>query len=46
MTLQLTTVGPAPLDSHAEQVIVRTRDGTRLATDVYLPPGWDLMRQS
>jgi uncharacterized protein len=33
----LETIGPEPLSPTAEQFMVRTRDGTRLATDVYLP---------
>jgi uncharacterized protein len=31
-------IGPAPLHPGAEQFMVPMRDGTRLATDVYLPP--------
>src|SRR5215472_5517426 len=34
--LQVMTIGPAPLDPAAEQVLVRMRDGVTLATDVYL----------
>jgi predicted acyl esterase len=30
-------VGPSPLSSRADQVMVPMRDGVRLATDVYLP---------
>jgi len=30
---------PAPLDPAAEQFMIPMRDGVRLATDVYLPPG-------
>jgi len=41
MTVQVETLQPAPLDPHAEQVMVRMRDGVRLATDVYLPEGPD-----
>jgi putative CocE/NonD family hydrolase len=36
MSLDVETIGPAPLDPNAEQVHVRMRDGVRLATDVYL----------
>ena len=36
MSLDVETIGPAPLDPNAEQVFVRTRDGIQLATDVYL----------
>lgn len=36
MSAQVQTIGPAPLDPHAEQVEIRMRDGVRLATDVYL----------
>ena len=36
MSLDVETIGPAPLDPGAEQVHVRTRDGIQLATDVYL----------
>jgi predicted acyl esterase len=36
MSLDVETIGPAPLDPSAEQVHVRTRDGIQLATDVYL----------
>jgi uncharacterized protein len=34
--IQVERIGPAPLDPHAEQVMVPMRDGVRLATDVYL----------
>lgn len=37
MTLRVDRVGPAPLDPGAEEVLVRMRDGTHLATDLYLP---------
>jgi predicted acyl esterase len=30
-------IEPAPVDARADQVMVRMRDGVRLATDVYLP---------
>jgi len=36
MSLDVETIGPAPLDPSAEQVHVRMRDGIQLATDVYL----------
>jgi uncharacterized protein len=36
MSLDVETIGPAPLDPNAEQVQVRMRDGIQLATDVYL----------
>lgn len=36
MSVQVETIGPAPVDPAAEQVHVRMRDGVRLATDVYL----------
>src|SRR5262249_53449721 len=36
MSLDVETLGPAPLDPDAEQMHVRMRDGVRLATDVYL----------
>ena len=39
MTIDLETVGPAPIDAAAEQVMVKMRDGIALATDVYLPDG-------
>ncbi len=38
MTLTIESIGPAPIDERAEQVMVPMRDGTRLATDLYLPP--------
>jgi AcrR family transcriptional regulator len=39
----MAAIGPKPLpqaapDPRAEEIMVRMRDGTRLATDVYLPP--------
>ncbi len=34
-----TSVEPAPIPPDATQVMVRMRDGVRLATDVYLPKG-------
>ncbi|WP_436701759.1 CocE/NonD family hydrolase [Nocardioides sp. BYT-33-1] len=37
MSLPFTRIEPAPLSDVAEQHLVRTRDGVRLATDVYLP---------
>ena len=37
--MELTTLGPAPVDPRAEEVMVPTRDGVRLATDLYLPSG-------
>ena len=36
MSFQVTSIGPAPVDSSADQVLVRMRDGVLLATDVYL----------
>jgi uncharacterized protein len=36
--MDLVTIGPEPADVPAEEVLVRARDGIRLATDVYLPP--------
>ena len=39
VTLEIETVGPAPLDPRAPQHMVPMRDGVRLATDVYLPEG-------
>ena len=39
MTVLLETLGPAPLDPRARQVMVPMRDGVHLATDVYLPDG-------
>jgi putative CocE/NonD family hydrolase len=39
MTAGIQIRRPAPLDAAADQVMVAMRDGTRLATDVYLPPG-------
>lgn len=38
MTVQFLRVGPSPLHETAEQHLVPMRDGTRLATDVHLPP--------
>jgi predicted acyl esterase len=38
MPYQMDYLEPAPLDPGAEQTMVPMRDGTRLATDVYLPP--------
>jgi predicted acyl esterase len=38
MTVEYTRIEPAPVDPGADQVMVKTRDGVRLATDVYLPP--------
>ena len=38
MPYQMDYLEPAPLDPGAEQAMVPMRDGTRLATDVYLPP--------
>jgi putative CocE/NonD family hydrolase len=37
MSLHVETLGPAPHPNGAEEVLVRMRDGVRLATDVYLP---------
>jgi uncharacterized protein len=34
-----TAVDPAPIPDSASQHMVKMRDGVRLATDVYLPPG-------
>ena len=39
MTAHVETLGPAPLDPRARQVMVPMRDGVHLATDVYLPDG-------
>ncbi len=39
MTLEIETVGAAPLDARASEHMVPMRDGVRLATDVYLPDG-------
>ena len=39
MADDLVTIGPAPVDALADQVMVPSRDGVRLATDVYLPAG-------
>ena len=39
VTLDVETVGPAPLDPRARQHMVPMRDGVHLATDVYLPEG-------
>jgi putative CocE/NonD family hydrolase len=38
MSLEIESTGPASLDPNAEQSMVPMRDGTRLATDFYLPP--------
>jgi predicted acyl esterase len=35
--MELTTIGPAPVDPRADEIMVPMRDGVRLATDVYLP---------
>ena len=39
MTLEIETVGAAPLDPRASEHMVPMRDGVRLATDVYLADG-------
>ena len=39
VTLEIETVGAAPLDPRASEHMVPMRDGVRLATDVYLPDG-------
>jgi hypothetical protein len=39
VTVDVETLGPAPLDPRARQELVPMRDGVRLATDVYLPDG-------
>ena len=39
VTLDVETVGPAPLDPRAQQHMLPMRDDVRLATDVYLPEG-------
>ena len=39
MAVDLVTIEPAPADALADQVMVPSRDGVRLATDVYLPAG-------
>ena len=39
MAVDLVTIEPAPVDALADQVMVPSRDGVRLATDVYLPAG-------
>ena len=39
MAADLVTIGEAPVNALADQVMVPCRDGVRLATDVYLPPG-------
>ena len=39
VTMDVETVGPAPLDPRAQQHMVPMRDGVQLATDVYLPDG-------
>jgi uncharacterized protein len=36
--MDLVTIGPEPADIPAEEIMVPTRDGIRLATDIYLPP--------
>ncbi|MEU0743512.1 CocE/NonD family hydrolase [Streptomyces sp. NPDC006134] len=41
MSVRVERTGAAPVPGHARQHLVRMRDGTRLATDVYLPPGHD-----
>ncbi len=41
MSFRLDVLDSAPVDPRAEQVMVRMRDGVRLATDVYLPTGAD-----
>jgi uncharacterized protein len=38
-TIGLETLEPAPVPDAAQQEFVPMRDGVRLATDVYLPPG-------
>ncbi|MFE5855777.1 CocE/NonD family hydrolase [Streptomyces sp. NPDC056500] len=37
MTVPFLRIGPSPLHEGAEQHLISMRDGTRLATDVYLP---------
>jgi uncharacterized protein len=37
VTTDFVRVGPAPIDERADEVMVKVRDGVRLATDVYLP---------
>ncbi|WIM94110.1 CocE/NonD family hydrolase [Actinoplanes oblitus] len=39
MTLSVRRTGPGPIAPTATQFMVRMRDGVRLATDVYPPPG-------
>ena len=39
MTVNVTTLGPEPVDPRARQYMVPMRDGVELATDVYLPEG-------
>jgi predicted acyl esterase len=39
VTLQVTTIGPAPIHPSAGQVMVRMRDGVTLATDGHLASG-------
>jgi predicted acyl esterase len=39
VTVDVETIGPAPLDPRAQQHMVPMRDGVQLATDVYLPDG-------
>jgi predicted acyl esterase len=39
MSVSVETLRPAALDPRAEQQMVPMRDGVRLATDTYLPPG-------
>ncbi|MDQ0585250.1 CocE/NonD family hydrolase [Streptomyces rishiriensis] len=41
MRVPFARTGAAPVPDHALQHLVRMRDGTRLATDVYLPEGAD-----
>ncbi|MEV8306623.1 CocE/NonD family hydrolase [Streptomyces flavidovirens] len=41
MPLRYERTGPAPVSEQARQYLVRMRDGTRLATDLYLPEGND-----
>ena len=36
--MELVTIGPETADGPAEEVMVSSRDGIRLATDIYLPP--------
>jgi putative CocE/NonD family hydrolase len=37
VTTEFQRIGPAPLDARADEIMVKVRDGVRLATDVYLP---------